>query len=288
MRKFIVAITILLAVAFLSSCLPETPDPPEGIWISDNPRIILYFKPEYRNMPRQMGISYLGIYTAANGHEIRFLIRLGKGPRLTFYDLSYLDWGVNSSISRGYFLSGGWQMRGEYLVFSPSGRNSITFRRAYDYEPIDLTEWFPDYFYENYYEGTRIPPEGVWFSRSPRIVLYITPDHRNVPIRNGTFSYLGIYRFAFDETRLIAVFSPPNVFAFYDIDALCENGFVVLGSVQVMSGVLRASTRDGFVLETEQGNIGFIRQHPENYEPIDLAEWFPDLIHEGDGNNKQP
>ena len=43
----VLAIFVLLA----SSCLPEPQEPPMGIWKSEDPEIIMYLMPEYRNVP---------------------------------------------------------------------------------------------------------------------------------------------------------------------------------------------------------------------------------------------
>ena len=74
-----------LVLFVFSSCLPETLDPPYGVWLSEKPRIILYIKPEYRI---SVGTpSYFGFYTV-NDVETKIFAQFGAGFRFAIYDLT--------------------------------------------------------------------------------------------------------------------------------------------------------------------------------------------------------
>jgi len=151
--KFFVPISAILIVTFplLSSCVPYTPRPPEGVWQSEEPRLVMYFLPEYRNIPRQHGnFSYLGVL-ALDDDEIGVVITFGNGSWVGFIDTrDYLEDGRLKPESRGL---GGGDLRilENQIRFSPNaffrervgGYRHIFFNQIEDYDPIDPSEWFP-------------------------------------------------------------------------------------------------------------------------------------------------
>ena len=80
------ALLVLLLVPF-SSCVPRTPEPPNGVWMSENPHIVLYFKPEYQ-IPIGMP-AYLGIYTV-DGVEVKIFAHFGNGMQFEIFNLTGL------------------------------------------------------------------------------------------------------------------------------------------------------------------------------------------------------
>jgi len=73
MKKITITLVILL---LLTSCVPETPPPPYGVWVSEEPQIILFFTPEYQVI--EDGPFYFGIYTI-NGVDVKAFARLNPG-----------------------------------------------------------------------------------------------------------------------------------------------------------------------------------------------------------------
>jgi len=79
------AIAIMILPLFLfASCTPETPEPPYGVWMSDEPRIVLYFKQEYRVPDR---LIYVGFYTI-DEVETKVFAHFGRGRTFIIHDLT--------------------------------------------------------------------------------------------------------------------------------------------------------------------------------------------------------
>ena len=152
MKKLIVAIAALILLLF-TACIPETPEPPYGVWVSEEPRIVLYFKPEYR-LPVATP-NYLGIYTL-NDVDTKVFARFGNGLQFAIYDLSEprdvakTGDGIWHS---GRLIAGTYRLvRDEiHYIMSPYlqeqlGVDVIVFRQVEDYEPINSYYWFPNFF----------------------------------------------------------------------------------------------------------------------------------------------
>ena len=148
MKKTIIPVVLILLL--LTSCLPDTPEPPSGVWMSEEPRIVLYFKPEYSiNVGPP---TYFGIYTI-DGVERKVFVRFGAGLQFSIFDLteprgSDIASGVSHS---GILLGGSYRVIGEeirYRLFQESveilGLNEIIFRRIEEYDPID-PEWVANF-----------------------------------------------------------------------------------------------------------------------------------------------
>jgi len=138
-----------LALFVFSSCMPETPEPPYGVWVSENPKIVLYLVPEYR-IPLP-SINYLALYVN-DGVETKALAEFGNGLMFFIYDLtdSREMWKLGSGISHsGRLLGGTYQVAGgEIRLHHPDqlGNNSIIFRRVESYESIDPYYGLPEFF----------------------------------------------------------------------------------------------------------------------------------------------
>jgi len=76
---------VILTLLLLAACFPEPEVPPYGIWVSEEPNITLFIKPEYRIPERNY--SYFGVY-AADGDYTKTLVRFGTGRHFTIYDLT--------------------------------------------------------------------------------------------------------------------------------------------------------------------------------------------------------
>jgi len=132
----------------LTSCIPDTPDPPYGVWVSEEPRIVLFFKPEYR-IPVGMP-SYIGIYVL-DGVETKIFAHFGNGLRFRIQHLDSLT--VRGGLTDSSLLEGNYRVTGEeirYTLTTPFqerlGIRTIVFRLMDDYDPIDPYYWFPHFF----------------------------------------------------------------------------------------------------------------------------------------------
>jgi len=148
MRKLYLALAAMI-VLMLASCLPKTPDPPYGVWMSEEPKIVLYLKPEYR-IPIGPP-SYLGFYIL-DGVETKVIAHFGNGLRFRLYDHTGLreDGGISGS---GLIIGDYRVVRNEiHYTLTPYfqeqiGVKIIIFHNVEDnYDPIDPYDWFPHFF----------------------------------------------------------------------------------------------------------------------------------------------
>ena len=144
MKKLLLAI-LALALLLLSSCLPDTPPPPYGVWVSEEPRIVLFFKPEYRIIENTS--IYFGIYTI-NDVDTKIFTNFGNGLWLEIFDLTEPRLGRQGLGHRlnhsGRLLSAPYRLIGNeiHYLISPDvqeklGVEIIVFRHTEDYVPID-------------------------------------------------------------------------------------------------------------------------------------------------------
>jgi len=85
LKKTTITLTIL-ALLLLASCLPETPPPPYGIWVSEEPQITLFFTPDFQILENIE--IYFGIYTV-DSVDTKLAIRIYPGGgAFAMYDLT--------------------------------------------------------------------------------------------------------------------------------------------------------------------------------------------------------
>ena len=146
-RKYFIIIILLLMLN--SSCLPESQEPPSGIWKSEEPNIIMYFKPEYRNVPlRLAAFNHLAVYYA-NGSASNVFILSGPGRRVSITnDIKVRSNGTYYT----YILIGDWRLRREQLYLTPTpafqeklGVETIIFNRLEDYPEINHEDWITEH-----------------------------------------------------------------------------------------------------------------------------------------------
>lgn len=120
--------------------------------MSEEPRIVLYFNPEYR-LPL-LGPHYLGVYTL-DGVETKVVVEFGNGPRFSILDLTEpREYRTGSGINHsGRLLIGDYRVRRDEIHYTLTPpfqtrlrMSEIIFRRIEDYEPIDPYYWFPEFF----------------------------------------------------------------------------------------------------------------------------------------------
>jgi len=155
MKKNICLAFVVLMLLSISACRmpsfgrPQTPDPPYGVWVSEEPRMVLFLKPQYRIL--EDWPWYIGLYTQ-DSIEIKIFAHFGPGTMLEIYNLSGLrdDGGISGA---GWLLAGSYRMvRDEihYSLFQSSaerlGVQTIVLHRVEEYDPIDPYYWFPHFF----------------------------------------------------------------------------------------------------------------------------------------------
>ena len=160
MKKIIMMLMVLVPLLMLSSCMPEWIEIPPGVWQSDEPKIILYFMPDYR-VPGSTN-RYLGFFYE-NGLKRRVLTTQRNAPGFSIHDVDILVDFVTTYMPGASFasagtasagssiLSGSHRIVGEELHLNLTahsrerlGIRTIIFRQIEDYEPINPDEWFPD------------------------------------------------------------------------------------------------------------------------------------------------
>jgi len=133
----------------LTSCLPETPPPPYGVWRSENPQITLFFTPEYQIIEGRQ--FYFGIYTV-DSVDTKLAIEIFPGGRaFAMYDLSEPRGRGGGVRHSGTLFSGTYRLvRGEIrhrtspAVQERLGIDIIIFQRAEYYVPLD-PEWIANF-----------------------------------------------------------------------------------------------------------------------------------------------
>jgi len=148
-RIFLSILMLTAAMLALASCLPDTPDPPEGVWVSDEPRIVLYLMPEYR-IPDGI-LEYLGLYTL-NGVETKVLVPFGNGLQFEIYDYTRRS-NTGGLVAQQILLAGTYRVVRDEIHWSlfptsqeRAGVDTIVFRRVENYDPIDPYYWSPYFF----------------------------------------------------------------------------------------------------------------------------------------------
>jgi len=154
MKKNICLVFVILMLLSISACRlpsfgrPPTPDPPYGVWVSDEPRIMFYFKPQYRILDGWP--TYIGLYTL-DSVETKVFAYFGNGLRFAIYNLSSLR--EDGGLSGLALFGGSYQViRDEIHLRLPQpfveqfGTQTIIFRRVEEYDPIDPYYWFPHFF----------------------------------------------------------------------------------------------------------------------------------------------
>jgi len=86
MKKTTVLLAALTLLLLLTSCLPDTPLPPPGVWMSEEPKIILFFDPE--DQIQGVGTpSFFGVYIL-DGVETKIFTQFGPGLTFRIFDLT--------------------------------------------------------------------------------------------------------------------------------------------------------------------------------------------------------
>lgn len=144
MKKHI-SIFIIFVFIFFTSCLPETVEPPYGVWSSENPNITLYLK-DYEDI-LQMGFPWrrVGIYTK-NEETLHVFPTFGPATRFNIRYNIYLSSG--GALASTTLASGSWQLRNDQMYFNLTphfqeqlGVRRIIFNRLEEYDPINPEDW---------------------------------------------------------------------------------------------------------------------------------------------------
>jgi len=135
-------------LSFATACMPNTPEPPYGVWMSEEPQIMLFFKPQYRIPVHTQ--RFLGLYII-DGVELKVFVGMSHGPRFTIHPKEALTEG--GGLGDPILLIGDYRVRrGEiHYTLTPHfqellGIDTIIFRRVEYYDPIDPYYWSPHFF----------------------------------------------------------------------------------------------------------------------------------------------
>ena len=150
MRKIVCIILIAIFLFFYTSCVPNNPDTPPGVWRSKEPPIVLYLDPDYQHPQGRR--EYLGLYTI-NGEDVKIFVVFGNGMRFHIYNHIALS---ENAIRGGYpysLLTGNFRVINNQIRYRPfplsqermGTKNMIIFNRIEDYDLIDPLEWFPNW-----------------------------------------------------------------------------------------------------------------------------------------------
>jgi len=151
----LVAIIIFLTIYTINELRPESvtsAQPPYGIWMSEEPRIVFYFKPEYLvpidtpDSRSPTGVSlkpqYPGIYTL-DDIDIKVFVEFGR-------NMSIRSVADSTRLIEAYYREVREREEIRLIPFSPHyerlGIREIIFRRTEDFDQIDPYYWFPEFF----------------------------------------------------------------------------------------------------------------------------------------------
>ena len=163
MKKIIVMPVVLMLLIF-TSCFPPPLPPPHGVWVSEEPRIVLYLRPEYQ-VAGFGDYTYFGIYMISEV-ERKVLVEFGTGTILRIHDLTeprgigtetwtgreggQTGQGISHS---GTVLRGSYRVDGKELRYTLNepfrelvGIRNISFQYVKDYEPLD-PEWLENFVF---------------------------------------------------------------------------------------------------------------------------------------------
>jgi hypothetical protein len=150
-RKLMIIFSVFIFL--ITACEMETIETfewerlPQGVWMSENPHIVLYIDSVYH---RISGGGSFGLYTK-NGEEVKIVLMELNNPRArTFYIYDIANVNENGSIGGSALIAGTWRVIEDKLHYTPRpsfqeklGQELIIFRRLEEYEPINPEDWFP-------------------------------------------------------------------------------------------------------------------------------------------------
>jgi hypothetical protein len=148
MKKVIIASAAVLMLILFTACRPDDPEPPYGVWVSEEPRIVLYVQPEY--LVPTFNLTFIGRYEI-DGYDRKIFLSFHRVSRMVLYEgLRFLEGGAGSGLNFfGTILVGDFRVIGDEMhytltpYFQEQMRvRTIIFRRIDDYDPIDPYDWF--------------------------------------------------------------------------------------------------------------------------------------------------
>jgi len=125
MKKIVCSICCFIGLLFLSGCVVT---PPNTVWISEAPHIVIFHRYEYRSPFG--GLAHLG-YMYDNGVKTRFFVSFWKDSSMTFFAEPNLQ---------GELMRGFWRNDGRNMIWAVDG-DEIIFTRTNDYDPPNFFEW---------------------------------------------------------------------------------------------------------------------------------------------------
>jgi len=291
MGNFVKMLILVILLLPTKACVPIVAMP-VGVWVSDDPNIIMYMEPAQMHPLRS---RFLAQYTT-NGETKNVFVSLHFMQRRLALEAK------DRSLNRFYddyveiFFTGSYIIKDERLYFTneeghhlAGGRKEIIFYKTEDYMLIDPVDWQPDLRFV----------EGVWKSDEPNITLHFKREYQS-PVSPH---YLGVYATENGEQK--KVFVPINAtlnldemfMEIHDISSLNIDGgktsalnwllpdtwqnylfprgsFEIVGDRLYYHERIRDPNSDEIQLITIN-TIIFYRT--DEYTPINPWDWFPDL-----------
>lgn len=125
------------------SCRPPIEEMPSGVWMSEEPFLMLYIDSDYAHFSDSFAsYLFLGFYDRGNQrtkvflHQ-RYVIEFGLYPATSMLS--------SGSLRHGDMLfAGRWELIEDQLILRRHDtRERITLNHIYNYDPIDPRDWFP-------------------------------------------------------------------------------------------------------------------------------------------------
>jgi len=140
MKKVIIA-SILLITFLFSSCVPDTPLP-EGVWISEDPNIVLFMDQEYTRegynfVPTSETGRFLGIYTL-DDEEIKVFVSFHISRQsFRILPITAIDVRRGGVMGDETLFNASFRIEGNRMYYS----SGIIFYRVEDPESVHPLNW---------------------------------------------------------------------------------------------------------------------------------------------------
>jgi hypothetical protein len=154
MKKCLLVLFVV-QLFLISSCVPYEPLP-EGVWKSEEPRIILYIEPDYQIR----GSIFPGLFTIDDS-ESKILIRAENDSSFTISTpYALMEGGGFNGNSEVLVFRGSFRTVSNELRLTPeardsqsTGHNLIVFHRIEEYDLINIKDW-----------GQHLENPDIWFN----------------------------------------------------------------------------------------------------------------------------
>jgi hypothetical protein len=138
---------MFLFILLLSSSCVGSYHPPEGVWKSEDPDMIIYLKREYVIKIQSGG--YPGVIFEDGIEKKSFIFFLINHPTFSIYDITDIEYGSTIGTQTSIF-SGEYRIKNNQMTYKlypisqeRTGYEQIIFTKLDDYPPINPQDWIP-------------------------------------------------------------------------------------------------------------------------------------------------